>query len=129
MHHQSPPIVPKARLFVATAGGEGAFGPGKADLLRAIKENGSLNRAAAALGRSYRQIWGEINNAEKRLGFALVTRSRGGAGHGNTALTERGEKLLRAWDAYVTHLATEIERSFEIYIAPVIGGVGDATKA
>ena len=52
----------------------------KGELLAAVERLGSLRQAAVESGRSYRQVWGDINKAEKYLGFKLVHRSRGGSG-------------------------------------------------
>ena len=120
MKRQPLSIIPKVRIFLSTVNGEGAFGPGKGDLIAAIEKYGSINKAAAALERSYRQVWGEINIAEKHLGFLLVTRSRGGAQGGKTALTVNGKLFLRAWKKYCDHLSAELETSFRKYISPVI---------
>lgn len=66
-----------------------------ADLLEAVARNGSLNRAAAVLGVSYRQSWGLIRRAEQVLEAALLTRRTGGAEGGGAELTEAARDFLR----------------------------------
>lgn len=65
--------------------------------LRAIDEHGSMNKAAAALGRSYARIQRRVADLEETLG-PLVTRQRGGAGGGGSELTAEGRELLARFD-------------------------------
>ena len=101
-------IIAKARPYLSTVNGQGIFGSGKGELLAIVEKCGSLRKAAAELGRSYRQAWGDINKAEKHLGFSLVLRSRGGRQGGKMVLTERGARFLRAWEQH-----RETERAAE----------------
>lgn len=113
-------IVPRARLFLSTAGGRGVFGSGKWELLSAIDRHGSLHKAAAVLKRSYRKAWDDINSAEKRFGFTLVTRSRGGASGGTMRLTAQGRNLLGAWERYSRRVMKEAEKYYEKYISNTV---------
>lgn len=67
------------------------------EALRAIAEHGSMNQAAAALGRSYARIQQRISALEERLG-PLVTRQRGGSGGGGSTLTENARDVLAQFD-------------------------------
>lgn len=60
------------------------------DLLAALQREGSIQRAAAARGASYRHVWGALKRWEQRLGAALVTWTQG---HPAT-LTPWAERLL-----------------------------------
>ena len=75
-------------------GGEPVFGRGREDLLHLIQNGNSINAAAKAMGIPYRKAWTYIDSMEKRLGFPLVTRCRGGAGGGASSLTPRAAALL-----------------------------------
>ena len=48
------------------------FGPGRVELLRAVRDLGSLRKAAAHLGMSYRWAWGRLKDAEMSLGVPLL---------------------------------------------------------
>jgi molybdate transport system regulatory protein len=113
-------IIPRARLFLSTAGGRGVFGSGRWELLAAVGKYGSLHRAAAVLGRSYRKAWADINTMEKRLGFNLVIRSRGGASGGTMRLTARGRTLLPAWERYSGCVMKAAGKYFEKYISEAV---------
>ena len=113
-------IIAHARPYLTTEGGHGVFGRGKGELLAAVEKMGSLRNAASILGRSYRQAWGDINNAEKYLGFSLVTRLRGGPCGGTMQLTERGKLFLRAWELHCRKVAVAVEKSYIKNVKSVI---------
>lgn len=48
------------------------FGKGRENILEAIEECQSLNKAAKKLGMSYRAAWGRLKASEERLGIKLV---------------------------------------------------------
>ncbi len=47
------------------------------DLLSAVREHGSIQNAARALGASYRHVWGELKRWEQALGERVVTWTQG----------------------------------------------------
>jgi molybdate transport system regulatory protein len=69
------------------------FDADDAELLRAVDEAGSLNRAADDLGRSYSRAHQRLTALEDALG-PLVARQRGGSGGGGSELTEAARELL-----------------------------------
>ncbi len=78
--------------------GELCFGSGRARLLRAVEETGSLNQAAKALGMSYRHAWSQIKSAEERYGKPLLVRRRGGRERGGAELTPEAQELLMRFE-------------------------------
>ena len=66
-------------------------------LLEAIGEAGSLNRAAADLGRSYARAQRRVVELEEAFG-PLVERTRGGAGGGGSQLTDEARGLLARFE-------------------------------
>jgi molybdate transport system regulatory protein len=81
-------------------GGQFVFGPGRLELLKTIKELGSLRKAAQKLGMSYRWAWGRMNNAEQELGKPLLVRTEEPVGGRPMVLTPEAEELI-AWFARV----------------------------
>jgi molybdate transport system regulatory protein len=72
-----------------------ALGPGKADLLDAIAETGSLSAAAARFDMSYKRGWSLVQEMNRAFETALVTTEKGGAGGGGKAmLTPLGRRVL-----------------------------------
>ena len=74
--------------------GKLVFSDYRAELLKSVRETGSLALAAERMGLSYRRAWGKIREIEDNLGQALVESRRGGASGGRTRLTPLGDSLL-----------------------------------
>lgn len=87
-------LYPKIKLWLINENDEAVFGEGLAKLLEAIEKCGSIFMASTNLGMSYRYALHRISLAEKRLGFKLVRRQRGGVAGGSSELTVEGKKLL-----------------------------------
>ena len=79
--------------------GAPVFGQGREQLLRLIQSTGSINAAAKEMGIPYRKAWTYLDAMEKRLGYPLVSRQKGGAGGGNSSLTPEALQLLEGFDA------------------------------
>ena len=121
---QSPALAPaamaKVDIAVAWLAGERARGsPLLLQLLRAIRDLGSIQRASAALGISYRNAWGLLESWSDELARPLIDKTRGRG----TRLTDLGEALLRCDDevraALAPHCANLHERlDRELGLAP-----------
>lgn len=74
-----------------------AMGPGKADLLEAIDEHGSISAAARAMGMSYRRAWLLVSTMNAAFHEPLVESTKGGADGGHASLTRVGRQVLKAY--------------------------------
>ena len=83
-----------ARLRVVLGPGI-ALGPGKADLLEAIAETGSISAAGRQLKMSYRRAWLLVDELNGSFQSALVAADKGGAHGGGARLTELGARVLK----------------------------------
>ncbi len=79
--------------------GEPVFGQGRDDLLRRIRKTGSINAAAREMGIPYRKAWTYIDAMERRMGFPLVIRQKGGAGGGESILSPQAVALLKKYES------------------------------
>jgi molybdate transport system regulatory protein len=75
-------------------GADIALGPGKADLMQAIADCGTLAGAAHQLGMSYMRAWKLVQTMNACFREPLVETSRGGSHHGQAGLTEAGRQVL-----------------------------------
>jgi putative molybdopterin biosynthesis protein len=75
------------------------------DLLRTLRDTGSISAAARALGGSYRHTWGALKHWEQVLGVALVVWAKGQPAR----LTPLAERLLWAETRARTRLTPHIE--------------------
>ena len=96
-----------------------AFCHGKAELLLAINELGSINRAAQKVNMSYKRAWKYIRELERHLGAKILLTTVGGVNGGSSRLTEAGVSLLREYEdtkekinRTLTQNVTSFSRSF-----------------
>lgn len=80
-----------------------AFGPGKAQLLEAINQFGSISAAAKSMNMSYKRAWDLVSVMNTSFKSPLVTTAVGGSQGGHTALTETGHQVLHAYNTAVTN--------------------------
>ena len=86
----------KVRLW---RGKEIAMGPGKADLLDAILETGSISAAARAMGMSYRRAWLLVDAMNRCFRAPLVRSAIGGQQGGGAQVTDEGTAVLAQFRA------------------------------
>jgi molybdate transport system regulatory protein len=88
-----------ATKFRIHFGTEIAIGPGKADLLEAIRDSGSISSAGRALGMSYKRAWNLADTMNRCFKEPLIDTATGGGGGGGAMLTSFGEKVLQRYRA------------------------------
>lgn len=75
-----------------------ALGPGKADLLQAVDETGSLGAAAARFAMSYKRAWTLTQELNASFAEPLIETIKGGSGGGGSAkLTPLGRLVLKRY--------------------------------
>jgi molybdate transport system regulatory protein len=89
----------RARLL---HGEEIAMGPGKAELLEAIAETGSISAAARKMGMSYRRAWLLVDTMNRCFKAALVSSAAGGTQGGGASLTPLGRDVLEIYQQLLT---------------------------
>lgn len=75
------------------------FGRGKADLLQAIDDEGSISGAGRRMGMSYRRAWNLVEEMNLAFREPLIDSARGGSGGGGAALTDKGREVLASYRA------------------------------
>lgn len=94
--HQSSQLV--GQLFLKT-GQTGAFASQQIDLLHAVKNTGSISKAAKEVGISYKTAWDRIDTMNNLSTEPLVVTASGGAKGGGTQLTEFGLRIIDGFQA------------------------------
>ncbi len=102
---------PKAKVWIVFEDGV-KFGDGRAQLLELIRERGSIQRAVAEFGMSYRNAWGYLRELEKAAGFKLLQRVPGAGPRGGTRLTAEGETFLGRYRKFRRAVDAVIDRQF-----------------
>lgn len=91
-----------------------ALGPGKADLLAAIAELGSIAAAGRSMGMSYQRAWSLVDELNHYFREPVVEVSRGGAARGGARLTPLGQDVLATYRTIqkkaAAHCAAELDR-------------------
>ncbi|MFW5488970.1 MAG: winged helix-turn-helix domain-containing protein [Desulfovibrio sp.] len=108
----------RLHMWLETDEGQ-VLGLGRVLLLREVQKLGSLNKAAKALGMSYRAAWGRIKTSEEMLGAALVEKKGTRKGF---ILSPLGEKLLDSfnqwYEAVEAFALEEARKSFPWDVQP-----------
>jgi molybdate transport system regulatory protein len=97
------------------------MGPGKADLLAAIQETGSIVGAGRKMGMSYQKTRQLVDEMNQCFTSALVEGFKGGAQGGGAQLTELGcevlERFQKMQDRAEKAIAKDVE-AFKGLLAP-----------
>ena len=91
----------KVQLY---CGEEIAMGPGKADLLDAIVQHGSISAAGREMGMSYRRAWLLVDAMNRCWMQPLVETSPGSARGGGARISPLGEMVLAHYRALQTRI-------------------------
>lgn len=106
------PAAPRLRILFGEAI---AIGPGKADLLAAIGDTGSISAAGRRLGMSYRRAWLLVETMNRCFRSPLVAAAKGGRSGGGAILTPAGAEVLaryRAMEARAERLLADDMATF-----------------
>lgn len=95
---------PRLRLRIHLSA-RAMVGPGKADLLEAIAETGSIAAAGRRMGMSYKRAWQLVEALNAMFASPLVQAARGGTAGGGAALTPAGAEVLACFRRIETALA------------------------
>jgi molybdate transport system regulatory protein len=106
---KAPRIRPRVKVWVVIAD-DVKFGDGRAELLDAIVELGSLQKAVARFGMSYRSAWGYFRELERAAGITLLERHPGPGG--GTRLTADGRAFLERYRRFRRGLDAVVDRQF-----------------
>ena len=106
--------IPKLR-FRLMLGGAIAIGPGKADLLEAVAETGSISAAARAMNMSYKRAWYLLDTMNRCFQEPVVITSKGGRAQGGATLTPTGEKVLKRYRLIEAKAAAAVARDVRAF--------------
>jgi molybdate transport system regulatory protein len=90
--------------------GAGRVGADRIAMLRAIRDTGSISRAARALGLSYKSAWDAVQVLNNLFDRPLVLAAPGGRDGGVTSVTPAGEAVIAAFAAAEAELADAVAR-------------------
>ena len=109
-----PKAVAKTRIRVLL-GSAFAIGPGKADLLQAIEQTGSISAAARSMGMSYRRAWLLVDTMNQCFRKPVVDTATGGKGGGGAQITPFGSTVLRRYRKMETGAGVSVARHMSAF--------------
>lgn len=95
------PLKIKIQIFCDA---EIAMGPGKADLLDAIAEHGSISAAGKSMGMSYSRAWHLVDAMNRCWNEPLVETSPGSHHGGGAKVTAFGQTILGEYRTLLARL-------------------------
>lgn len=96
-------------MDVAIHGSTLLYDPRLSALLHLVEYTRSVQDACSLMQLSYSTAWHMLNHVEEELGFPLVMRNRGGASGTGTILTEKGKRLMDAYDQFAERMKKEAD--------------------
>lgn len=105
-----PKVEAKSRIRIVF-GSAFAIGPGKADLLQAIEQTGSISAAARSMGMSYRRAWLLVDTMNQCFREPVVDTATGGKGGGGAQITSFGKAVLRCYRTMEAGAAASIAKT------------------
>ncbi len=107
---QAAKLKPQIRIMFRKAI---AMGPGKADLLRAIAETGSISAAARQMEMSYRRAWLLVDTMNQCFSSPLVETATGGSRGGGARVTAFGMDVLDRYQRMESKATASVARELE----------------
>lgn len=92
-----------------------AMGPGKADLLAAIEETGSISAAGRKIGMSYQKTRKLVDEMNACFHSPVVEGFKGGTQNGGARLTSLGEKALERYRLMQDHAEKAISADLDAF--------------
>ena len=102
-------------MDIAIHGSTLLYDPRLSTLLHLVEYTRSVQDACSMMQISYSTAWNMLNHAEDELGFPLVMRNRGGASGPGTVLTEKGRRLMDAYDQFSERMKKEADLLYDLF--------------
>jgi molybdate transport system regulatory protein len=101
-----------------------AIGPGKADVLQAIAETGSIAESGRRLGMSYQRVWSLVRAMNGDFIEPLVLTQRGGNAGGGASLTATGQRTLDVYRSIERDAERAVAKRLPLLLALIRPEVG-----
>ena len=112
-----------ARVRIRIYLGDGhSLGPGKIQLLEAVRELGSISAAARSMGMAYRHGWELIDDLNRCFRSPVVEGVSGGRAGGGATLTPFGEEVVRRFHSLEERARAAMAPELEALDRQVAGG-------
>jgi molybdate transport system regulatory protein len=110
-----------ARVRIRIFLGDGhSVGPGKIQLLEAVRECGSISAAARSMGMAYRHGWELIDDMNRCFRSPVVTGVSGGRAGGGATLTAFGEEVVQRFRSMEQRARAAMAEDLEVLDREVV---------
>jgi molybdate transport system regulatory protein len=86
------------------------IGPGKIDVLRAVRDTGSISAAGRLQGMSYKRTWELVDRMNHDYKGPLIQTNTGGSQGGGATLTPLGNKVLTLYEKLLDNTAQALAK-------------------
>lgn len=93
------------------------FGPGVLELLRDVRETGSIQQAARKMGLSYVKALKILRQTEEGFGRPFLLRRKGGSDRGKSELTPFGARFLDRFEAFRAEAERDLSGRFAALVS------------
>lgn len=93
------------------------FGPGTVTLLQNVDATNSLSAASKKMSLSYSKATAMIKNAERHLGFKLLSGRTGGVRGGGSDLTDEARAVIQLYLQFAQDLKSCADEHFKVLSA------------
>ena len=107
-------------MDVAIHGSTLLYDPRLSMLLHLVEYTRSVQDACSLMQMSYSSAWHMLNRVEDELGFPLVARNRGGSSGNGTVLTEKGKRLMAAYDRFAAQMKKEADKLYSGFFSELM---------
>ncbi len=84
--------------------------PLKVQLIKEIRNNGSLSGAAKKMEISYQHVWTMVKEMNRIAPSSLFLKQRGGANGGGTSISDYGERILREYQTIQAEIKKVVDQ-------------------
>jgi len=109
----------KIKVNVIDDENKSIIGPGIFELLKNIKHEKSINKAAKKMNLSYVKALKLLKNMEDNIGKKLLIKKKGGNDRGGTILTPSGIELIKEFGRMQREINDFSEKKFQQFIKKV----------
>lgn len=112
----------RIHLGIYLGAGSPKIGPGKVQLLEAIREQGSISGAARSMGMAYRHAWVLVDELNRCFDEPVVAAAAGGREGGGARLTAWGEEVVRRFGRMQESACRAVETDLAALDAKLVPG-------
>ena len=102
--------------LIVRAGGKEFLGPDEINLMKSVREHGSLTQAAKEMSVSYSEARRRAEQISELANQDIILTHQGGKGGGSAELTPAGVQLLEAYDELLKRMQQFLDSEVDSFM-------------